>query len=55
MNEEQGADLRIPPEAEWGPTFDVARATDAYIATVPAADRDKSDAYFEGGYWIGAW
>ncbi len=55
MNEEQGAGLRIPPEAEWGPTFDVARATDAYIATVPAADREKSDAYFEGGYWIAAW
>ena len=55
MEEEQGVALRIPPEAEWGPTFDVARATDAYIATVPAADREKSDAYFEGGYWIAAW
>ena len=55
MNEEQGVELRIPPEAEWGSTFDVARATDAYIATVPAADREKSDAYFEGGYWIAAW
>ena len=55
MDEEQGVALRIPPEAEWGPTFDVARATDAYIATVPAADREKSDSYFEGGYWIAAW
>ena len=55
MNEERDAGLRVPPEAEWGPTFDVARATDAYIATVPAADREKSDAYFEGGYWIAAW
>ena len=55
MEEGQGVALRIPPEAEWGPTFDVARATDAYIATVPAADREKSDAYFEGGYWIAAW
>ena len=45
----------IPPEAAWGPTFDVGRATDAYIATVPAADREKSDAYFEGGYWIELW
>ena len=47
--------LSIPPEAVWGPTFDVGRATDAYIATVPAADRVKSDAYFEGGYWIELW
>ncbi len=55
MQEEQSVAFRIPPEAEWGPTFDVARATDAYIATVAAADREKSDAYFEGGYWIAAW
>jgi STE24 endopeptidase len=45
----------MPPEAQWGPGFDVARATDAYIATIPAAERAKSDAYFEGGYWIDAW
>lgn len=49
------AQLSIPPEAAWGPTFDAGRATDAYIATVPAADREKSDAYFEGGYWIDLW
>ena len=49
---EQAAALSIPPDATWGPTFDVGRATDAYIATVPADDRVKSDAYFEGGYWI---
>lgn len=47
--------LSIPPEAAWGPTFDVGRATDAYLATIPAPDREKSDAYFEGGYWIGLW
>ena len=47
--------LSIPPEAVWGPTFDVGRATDAYIATIPAADRERSDAYYEGGYWIELW
>ena len=47
--------LHVPREAEWGPTFDAGRATDAYIATVPAADREKSDAYYEGGYWIELW
>ncbi len=55
MSREEPMTLNVPPDAAWGPTFDVARATDAYIATVPAADREKSDAYFEGGYWIAAW
>ena len=55
MAEESPPQLNLPPEAQWGLGFDVARATDAYIATIPAADRAKSDAYFEGGYWIGAW
>ena len=54
MSDEQ-PQLTIPPEAAWGSTFDVGRATDAYIATIPAADREKSDAYYEGGYWIGLW
>ena len=55
MAEEQSAQHLLPPDAEWGPYFDVGRATDSFIATVPAADREKSDAYFEGGYWIAAW
>jgi len=55
MAGEQSTQLTLPPDAEWGPYFDVGRATDAYVATVPAADREKSDAYFEGGYWIEAW
>ncbi|HKX59365.1 MAG TPA: M48 family metallopeptidase [Steroidobacteraceae bacterium] len=54
MSREQ-PQLSAPPEAEWGPTFDVGRATDAYIATIPAAEREKSDDYYEGGYWIEAW
>jgi STE24 endopeptidase len=32
--------------------FDAASATDAYIATMDAAARARSDAYFEGGYWL---
>jgi len=55
MPEDQTSELMLPPAAEWGPDFDVARATDAYVATIPAAEREKSDAYFEGGYWIDAW
>lgn len=55
MASEPSPELILPPEAQWGPTFDAARATDAYVATIPAAERAKSDAYFEGGYWIEAW
>ncbi len=37
------------------PAFDVKAATDAYLAKVPAADKARSDAYFEGGYWLILW
>lgn len=32
-----------------------AAATRAWLDTVPAADRERSDAYFEGGYWLILW
>ncbi len=35
--------------------FDPEAATLAYLAKVPAAEREKSDAYFEGGYWLQLW
>ena len=35
--------------------FDADAATEAYLASVPAEDRAKSDAYFEGGYWLILW
>lgn len=38
-----------------GAPFDPAAATDAWLATVPADKRAKSDAYFEGGYWLQLW
>lgn len=44
--------LNVPDAAQWRPGFDPAKATEAWIATVPATARAKSDAYFEGGYWI---
>ncbi len=44
--------LNVPSGAGWKPGFDQANATEAWIATVAASDRAKSDAYFEGGYWI---
>ena len=38
-----------------GVPFDPAAATRAYLATVPADVRARSDAYTEGGYWIQVW
>ncbi len=35
--------------------FDPETATRAYLATVSGAARAKSDAYFEGGYWLILW
>ncbi|MBI1213517.1 MAG: M48 family metalloprotease [Alphaproteobacteria bacterium] len=35
--------------------FDVNAATDAYLATVTGEAKAKSDAYFEGGYWLILW
>ena len=35
--------------------FDPAAATRAWLATVPKDERAKSDAYFEGGYWLLLW
>ena len=46
---------QIPDAARPGPNFDVERATDAYLALLTSAQRARSDAYFEGGYWISLW
>src|ERR1039458_4807785 len=35
--------------------FDVRAAVDAYLAKMPPAQRARSDAYFEGGYWLQLW
>ncbi len=37
------------------PAFSVEAATRAYLAMVNGAARAKSDAYFEGGYWLILW
>ena len=34
---------------------DPAAATRAWLDTVPAEKRERSDAYFEGGYWLILW
>ena len=36
-------------------SFDPVEATKAWLNTVPGNKRAKSDAYFEGGYWLILW
>ena len=38
--------------AQAAPAFDPEAATQAYLATLDGAARARSDAYFEGGYWL---
>ncbi|MDX2000286.1 MAG: M48 family metalloprotease [Thermoanaerobaculia bacterium] len=44
--------LVIPEAARATPDFDVERATEAYLALISPEARERSDAYFEGGYWL---
>lgn len=45
----------VPPGAQASPNFNADTATDAYLALIPAQARARSDAYFEGGYWMILW
>lgn len=44
--------ITIPAEAQPADGFSAEAATNAYLAQIPAAARARSDAYFEGGYWL---
>jgi STE24 endopeptidase len=37
------------------PAFDVNAAVETYLAKMPPAERARSNAYFEGGYWLQLW
>ncbi len=45
----------VPAAAQASPNFDVEAATEAYLAEIPAQSKARSDAYFEGGYWLILW
>jgi len=47
--------ITVPAAAQPSDHFDVQAATDAYLAEIPAGARARSDAYFEGGYWLILW
>jgi STE24 endopeptidase len=37
------------------PPFDINAVVEAYLAKMPPAERARSNAYFEGGYWLLLW
>lgn len=47
--------IQLPAAAQPSEHFDPDAATDAYLAQIPATARSRSDAYFEGGYWLVLW
>jgi STE24 endopeptidase len=47
--------LQIPDAARPGPNFDVDRATESYLSLLSPEQRQMSDTYFEGGYWVQFW
>lgn len=42
-------------DCAWAQDFDATAATEAYLATLSGAEREQSDAYFVGGYWLQLW
>src|SRR4030095_1044174 len=46
------AAAQAPPP---GGRFDPVAATEAWLATLTPKARARSDAYFEGGYWLQLW
>ena len=47
--------VTVPPEARPSPNFNADVATNAYLAQIPPEATKRSDAYFEGGYWLILW
>ena len=47
--------IQVPTEAQASLHFDATAATNAYLAQIPADKTARSDAYFEGGYWMILW
>jgi STE24 endopeptidase len=46
---------KVPTEAQASPNFNADAATNAYLAQIPASATARSNAYFEGGYWLILW
>ena len=47
--------IQVPAAAQPSEHFEPDAATSAYLAEIAASARARSDAYFEGGYWLILW
>ncbi len=47
--------IPVPAGAEASPSFDPEVATQAYLDILSPEQKERSDAYFEGGYWLRLW
>ena len=47
--------VTVPEAAQASDHFDPVAATNAYLSQIPAEATARSDAYFEGGYWLQLW
>lgn len=54
-NSQMPSVVTVPAAAQPSAQFDPEAATEAYLAQIPPAARARSDAYFEGGYWLILW
>ena len=54
-NNTRPSDVPVAAQAQSAPAFDVNAAVETYLAKMPAAERARSNAYFEGGYWLQLW
>src|ERR1035441_8032246 len=46
---------QVPPAAQPSAHFNADAATESYMAMIPPAATARSNAYFEGGYWLILW
>ena len=46
---------KVPSAAQPSPNFNAEAATEAYMAMIPQQATARSNAYFEGGYWLILW
>jgi STE24 endopeptidase len=54
-NSSQTPNALVAGDTASEPAFDANAAVETYLAKMPPAERARSNAYFEGGYWLQLW
>jgi len=53
--EDLSGPIPVPAAAQASTSFDPEAATQAYLGILSSAQKERSDAYFVGGYWLQLW